>query len=438
MGKDRKPNTPKLWTPVFVVIIALTFCCFVMGQGLNSGTSVFLTGKGYGAALPGTLALVFSFAAAGTRLLIGPIIDGGKCSLVILVGIAVLVAGTLLSAFVEGIPLFTISRLLQGAGFAAATTAAATAAANVLPAERLGEGIGYHGLGQALAMSVGPAFALFLVGTDPASNLYVGLALVGVAGFAIALGARYERHPERLPESSAFRRQWERGRSESEACEPGRPAASPSASPEPDGTAQPARPAQSPLAGLFSIFEPRALPGAIPMTILCPTFGFGIFFAGLYGTTLGYANAGLFYTISAVTMIAVRLLSKRFMDTVPAIKTFTVAVAFGVIGFVMLFFAAESEALFLASGLFYGLVLGISLPLNQSVAVKNTPPERWGATNALFLLFNDLGIGLASAIWGAVNDAFGFQFSILAVIACQLLAYVAAWVFYPADQKRWR
>lgn len=202
IGKD---DHPKLWSLIFVLIIALTFCCFVMGQGLNSGTSVFLAGQGYGASLAGVLALVFSIAVALARLFVGPVIDNGKCSLVIIAGIAILIAGTALSAVVQGIPLFTISRLLQGVGFGAATTAASTAAASVLPQERLGEGIGYHGLGQAIAMSIGPAFALYLVGTDPSTNLYVGLALVGFAGLVIALNARYESKWQTLPSSSAYR-----------------------------------------------------------------------------------------------------------------------------------------------------------------------------------------------------------------------------------------
>ena len=161
IGKD---DHPKLWSLIFVLIIALTFCCFVMGQGLNSGTSVFLAGQGYGASLAGVLALVFSIAAALARLFVGPVIDNGKCSLVIIAGIAIL-----------------------------------------LPQERLGEGIGYHGLGQAIAMSIGPAFALYLVGTDPSTNLYVGLALVGFAGLVIALNARYESKWQTLPSSSAYR-----------------------------------------------------------------------------------------------------------------------------------------------------------------------------------------------------------------------------------------
>ena len=172
--------------------------------------------------------------------------------------------------------------------------------------------------------------------------------------------------------------------------------------------------------------------------IMCPTFGFGVFFAGLYGTTLGYTHAGLFYTISAVSMIIIRMISKHFMDTVPAIKTMTGAVACGILCCLMLLAAPYGEPVFLASGIFYGLATGISLPLNQSVAVKNTPPERWGAANALFLLANDIGIGFASVIWGVINDSFGFQTSIVCVIVCLIASYVSAWIVYPARDKRWR
>lgn len=452
---------PKLWTSMFVLIVLLTFCCFVIGQGLNSGTSVFLAHMGFGASLAGTLALVFSASAAVARLAVGPVIDSGRCSLVIIVGMVVLIAGTFMPVIASGVAFYAVSRVLQGVGFAMATTAASTAAADVLPRARLGEGIGYYGLGQALAMSVGPALALFLAGTDPASNLYAGLTLVAVAGLAVAWFTRYERKPLSLPETSAYRERWERaqraaagaqdgaggeGGEGAAACEnraaSAKAAAKGSAGESAKAAAEgPARasaaacdPAPAPKKRL-SFFEPRALPGAIPMMILCPTFGFGIFFAGLYGTQIGVANASLFYTISAISMIIVRLKSSAFMDRVAPIKTFTVAVACGLLCFVMLYFGTASDLVFYAAGVFYGVCLGISLPLNQSVAVKNTPPDRWGATNALFLLMNDLGIGLASMLWGFTNDALGFGTTILLVMCCIVASYVAAWAFYPKEDK---
>ncbi|WP_216662559.1 MFS transporter [Adlercreutzia sp. ZJ473] len=431
----RAAAQPRLWTAVFVLIVLLTFCCFVMGQGLNAGTSVFLSRVGYGASLAGVLALVFSASAAVARLVIGPIIDAGKCSLVMIAGAVVLLAGTVVPLAGQGVALYAASRVLQGVGFAMATTAASTAAADVLPRARLGEGIGYYGLGQALAMSVGPALALFLAGTDPASNLYAGLSLVAVAGLAVSFFTRYERKPLALPETSAFRERWERAKAQAAAAESRAANAEPQAA---DAKGQPAKAPAAKPAKAPSFFEPRALPGAIPMTIMCPTFGFGIFFVGLYGTQIGVANASLFYTISAISMIAVRLKSKSFMDRVAPIKTFTVAVACGLVTCVMLYFGPASDYVFYLAGVFYGLCLGISLPLNQAVAVKNTPPERWGATNALFLLMNDVGIGLASALWGFTNDAFGFGVTICLVMVCLVASYVAAWVFYPEKDRAWR
>ena len=238
-----------------------------------------------------------------------------------------------------------------------------------------------------------PSFALYLVGTDPSTNLYVGLAWLGLQA-CNRLNARYESKWQTLPSSSAYRIKMETrlelDSKDGQAPSPTTVTTSETINSEkyPEGD----QVSKRTLRDSFNIFEPRALPGAIPQMIMCPTFGFGVFFAGLYGTTLGYTHAGLFYTISAVSMIIIRMISKHFMDTVPAIKTMTGAVACGILCCLMLLAAPYGEPVFLASGIFYGLATGISLPLNQSVAVKNTPPERWGAANALFLLANDIGI----------------------------------------------
>lgn len=188
----------------------------------------------------------------------------------------------------------------------------------------------------------------------------------------------------------------------------------------------------------FNIFEPRALPGAIPQMIMCPTFGFGVFFAGLYGTTLGYTHAGLLLHHQRGKHDYIRMISKHFHGhricnqnndrsrrvRHPLLPYATCRTVRG--------------TCLPGVGIFYGLATGISLPLNQSVAVKNTPPERWGAANALFLLANDIGIGFASVIWGVINDSFGFQTSIVCVIVCLIASYASAWIVYPARDKRWR
>ena len=414
----------RLWSPLFIFIVIMTLCTFMVGQGLNSGTSVYLDHLGIGATFAGVLAGVFSVAAAVARLACGQLIDRMGRVIVMLVSTIVLFVGTILPLFVSGVAALAVCRILQGIGFSAATTASATAASDVLPLPRLGEGIGYYGLGQALAMSVGPALALFLVNTNPPENLFLGLSVMAALAFAFTLLCRYEDKPARLPENSTWRLRLEK------IAEDGADESSPASAPA-DGTK-----GSSGIGGLLrGIFEPRALPGTLPMLILSPAFGFGIFFMGLYGTSLGYDNAGLFYTVSAISMIAVRLTSRLFMDRVAPIKIMGAAVVCGLVAFVMTLNAANSNLLFILAGLPYGVCLGVSLPLNQSVAVKNTPPERWGAANAIYLLASDIGIGCASVIWGIINDVAGFSTTIYCALACIAASFVVALIAYPKKER---
>lgn len=452
---DSRGGSPReqLWSTTFVLVVASTLCCFMVGQGLNSSTSVYVALYGGTAAYAGVLAAVFSGAAAVVRLLSGPLIDGRGRRIVMLFGFTVLIVGTVGPLFTHDVAPFVVFRILQGAGFSAVTTASATAAADALPASRMGEGIGYYGLGQALSMSVGPALALALVSTDPPENLFVGVTAIAVVGLSMIFLCRYEKHPEMLPEEAVYRRRLEEGESEAartgaaeagkeskqaEASEGGKRAEAAETTTSTAQSRMEERPKRESIAS--RIFEKHALPGTLPMIVLSPAFGFVIFFVGLYGASLGVGNAGLFYTLSAVSMILVRLKSGAFMDRFAPIVILPVALACGLVAFAMLVAcgtvldgAPVRDAVFNLSGIVYGFCIGIALPLNQSVAVKNTPPERWGAANALFQLANDVGIGGACVIWGIVNDCFGFPVTICCAMCCIAASYFVARAVYPKE-----
>ncbi len=446
---DSRRESPReqLWSTTFVLVVISTLCCFMVGQGLNSSTSVYVALYGGTAAYAGVLGAVFSGAAAVVRLLSGPLIDGRGRRIVMLFGFAVLIVGTVGPLFTHDVAPFVVFRILQGAGFSAVTTASATAAADALPASRMGEGIGYYGLGQALSMSVGPALALALVSTDPPENLFIGVTAIAVIGLAMIFLCRYEKHPEMLPEGAVYRRRLEEGESEAarrgtaEALEVTGRAGAAEAAEATTSAAQSRMEGQPRRESIASrIFEKHALPGTLPMIVLSPAFGFVIFFVGLYGASLGVENAGLFYTLSAVSMILVRLKSGAFMDRFAPIKILPFALACGLVAFAMLVACGTvldgtpvRDAVFNLSGIVYGFCAGIALPLNQSVAVKNTPPERWGAANALFQLANDVGIGGACVIWGIVNDCFGFPVTICCAMCCIVASYFVARAVYPKE-----
>lgn len=433
MSKDR------LWSPMFIAIVVCTLCCFLVGQGSNAGTSVYLERIGGSTGLAGIGALTFSMAAAVSRIVSGPLADARGRRIVILVGAVIMICGTIGPLFGNSDALFILWRVLQGFGFAAATTASATAAADVLPLSRLGEGIGYYGLGQAIAMSVGPALAIFLISTEPPENFYIGLTCCAALAIIFAWMCNYEKHPERLPETSEFRVRWEKGDVAYLAKTGAERGEGDDAGSACDESVKPERARMTARSLIDSIFEPTALPGTIPMMLIATSFGFGIFYMGVYGGVLGVGNAGIFYTVSAVAMIVIRLTSGRFMDKVRPIYIMGVAVGSGLICYAMLVACSLAgdinaiEGIFYASGVFYGISLGLALPVNQTVAVRLSPPERWGAANGLYLLGNDLAIGIASLVWGFLAPACGYTVTLVAVMCCIAASFFAALVCYPKE-----
>lgn len=411
-----------LWTPLFVAVVISTLCLFLTAQGLNAGMTVYLDRIGQPAALAGALAAITAGACAIARLASGPLVDRRGRAVIMVAGALLLVAGTFLTTFATSVVPLTICRILQGIGFSLGTTATATMASDVLPFRRLGEGIGYYGLGQALAMAVGPMLALTLALMNPPQMLFIGLTAVALIVLALVPLCRYERDPRgKLAASSAYFVRWSK---DCGACTEDRPR---------KGRAS----AQK--RGLISqIFEKDALPGTIPLLALAPVFGFGIIFVGLYGYEIGVGSAGLFFTFSAASMIAVRLLLSRRLSQANPMSAFGAAALAGLVCFSLLLAASVCAPLYYLAGFFYGLCLGLSQPLGQSIAVRNIPSEHLGAANALYLLAIDAGFGVGAIAWGILSDAVGFAPTIVCVMACIVLSFLLARRYYPRSLRSGR
>lgn len=418
----------RLWTPVFVLIVACTLCGFLVGQGLNAGTSVYLERIGGSVGLAGIGALCFSVSAAVARVVSGPLIDTRGRRIILLWGGACMLVGTIGPLVANTSAVFVAWRVLQGVGFSAVTTASATAAADVLPASRLGEGIGYYGLGQAISMSIGPALAIFLVSTDPPSNFYVGTAVCSALVVVLALAIRYEKRPQLLPPSSAYHVRWHEGTLGKRGVE----------------AAQATEVAK--LTGirrmLDSIFEPGAIPATITIVFMSGAFAFNIFYMGVFGNHLGVANPGIYYTGTALVMIVVRLASGRFMNSAAPLAIMGVAVGGGLVAYGMLFACSLGQLgpatplAFYAASIPFGLCMGLGIPINQTIAVQLSPPARWGAANALFMLGIDIGNGLLATLWGALAETVGFSVTIACVLVLLVLSFAIAWFAYPDHGRR--
>ena len=352
-----------MWSPIFILITVTALLSFMAGQGLNSGSSVYLARVGYPSAIAGTSAFIFSIAAAVIRIVCGQVLDKRGRYGVLMIGCALFVASTLAPLLRLSSEAFLAMRVVQGVGFAMVTTTSTTMASDVLPVAHLGSGLGFFGLGQALAMSIGPAIALALVETNPPENLFIIVSVLAIGATVCSALSRYERHPERLPKTCGYRMRVEsQAASQHKAATASQPDAaiasqseattsqSNTAASQPDAAAtpQPNAAASAPEAGdshkgkptigafLAQIFEIRALCGALPMFAYAPIVGFNIYFVGLFAAEMGLPNGGFYYTLAAIGMIVVRLGSHLFMDRVQPLKILGVGLALGMISLVLL------------------------------------------------------------------------------------------------------
>lgn len=417
-NKQEHRARPRLWTGDFTLTLGICLFAFMSCQALNNGTPLYITNIGGNTGYAGALILVFSACAGIARLFAGRVIDKMGRKRIMVFGALLMLAGTALAIPVPGLYPQIPFRALQGFGFACVTTASSTAAADVLPHERLGEGIGYYTLGQSLGMAVGPAFGIFLCSLLYPESLFVGAAAVCAVLFICVMCCTYERNPERLPETSEYRLLYMRKKrleNEGEIEQ---------------GDEEP----QQSENGLAKFFEKRALVGALPMLIICLGLAIPTSYTALYAEELGFPNAGLFFLVGAIVMTLSRFLGGRLLDVVPPRILYTLTIASGIIMFLMLAFAQSPFWLY-ASGVFFGISMGFSFPLLNSMCVKNTPPERWGAANALFYLANDLGVGCGAFAWGIVADAAGFFPVMIGGVVMLALSLIVALAIFPRSRR---
>lgn len=402
MDKERKS---RLWSGDFIIILAVTLLAFVSVQGLNNGTPIYVSLLGGTNAYAGALILDFSVAAAISRLLVGRTIDARSRRSFMIGGAVLLLVGTagvLLFPFLEAQVVF---RAIQGFGFGTITTAASTATADVAPLSRLGEALGYYGLGQSLGFAIGPSLAIVLVSFAYHETLFVGMAVIALCLIVLGFSCRYESHPERLDPTCAYARSLKKAK---------------------EGKEQ----AVEKRSLIWQLFEKDALPGAVPMLVSCLGYAIIVSFVSKYGVQQGLAAPGVFFVCAAITMTLIRLLGGRLIDQVNPVALLVAPVVFGVICFVLLA-CTQGETWFYVAGAFFGLSMGLAFPLFNTVAVKCAPTERRGAASALYGLANDVGIGVGSLAWGAVIDAVGHTVAFWGGAGIMVLTFVVGALVFP-------
>lgn len=272
-----------------------------------------------------------------------------------------------------GLTLLFVVRALSGLPFGAATTATQTVAADLVPAGRRGEGIGYASMASTLAMGVAPTIGLHLLQAGSFSRVVVSAAAMAAAAVALALGLH---HP--VVHNATAR------------------------------------------LSLSTLLEPRV--GRLSLTGGAMLAGFGavVSFATLYAEELGITHPGWFFTVYALGALVARPVSGPLFDRRGPRLLALGSLGLLFVAYLMLGFCA-GEMLFLSAGFLLGLGLASLVLAMQTMAVNVVPASRRGAANATFFSAIDLGIAFGSFALGALADAAGSYAGVFQIAAALLL-----------------
>lgn len=383
----------KLWTRSFVLICMVCLFSGLAMNMLNSTLAKYIYSIYGNASFSGLLNAAFAIMAILGRLVSGNLSDRlGRRSLMI-AGCLIFAAAAFCFGVFPWAAMLIIFRGLQGLGYSVTTTADYAAGADVIPPERLTEGIGYIGIGYCLATAVGPALALKLLLYDGYMPMFAGAALM----ILIACGC-----------AAAIR--------------------SPSASGAPPNTG-------SSGLRLSKLIEPKALPATLIQFLNCMSFAAINSFIVLYGEALEYTHVSVFFTCMAAAMICTRLLSGRITDRTGPRYVVSVSFAMSILGFVLLLFV-HSEPVFYLVGFLMGFSTGTANPVLQAVAIKASPVTRRGAASGTFQLSNDIANGLGALLWGLLIDLLGYTSMFVGCIVFLVLALLCVLVIFRKQFSR--
>ena len=284
--------------------------------------------------------------------------------------------------------MFIILRVVHGFAFGALNTTGNTLVIDIMPSSRRGEGLGYFGVTNNLAMAFGPMTGLFLIEDGNYGQLFFAALLVACVGLLFATLVRVK---------------W-----------------------------------RQPLESVGKVFSIdrfillAGIPASLAFFMLAIPYGMTSSYIAIYASEVGIVNGvGLFFTVQGAGLIVSRLLSGKRVDKGFITQTISLGIVIalmGVVGEAMLslvcgFSMSMGYTLYFLSAFLIGYGFGTIFPAFNTLFINMAPHSRRATANATYLTGWDVGIGAGMLLGGALSvNGYSGSFAFSAILV--LMAYV--------------
>lgn len=370
-------SAPRLWTKDFIIVSSINFILTLIFYLLMVTIAVYAV-DAYGASTSqaGLITGIFIIGALTGRLLTGRVIDSFGRRRTLFIGLACFIGATFLYFIDLNINFLLFTRFIHGVAIGIAGTATGAIVAQIIPDARKGEGIGFFSMSTTLSTAVGPFIGLFVTQHFTFQLLFVLCLLFEAIGLVLAFFLKVTE-------------------------------------------ADPKAAMDAPKGLKFSSFvEPRAVPIACITLAVSFCYGSVLSFISFYAIELDLVEAaGFFFLVYAIAVLLSRPFTGRLMDRKNANVVMYPAFFLLAAGMFLLS-AANGSVLLLLSGALIGLGFGNIQSTTQAIAVKLTPPHRFGLATSTFFIFMDAGLGFGPYLQGFLISwtSYSMLYAILGVV----------------------
>lgn len=363
------PARERLVTPTFVLITVAALGYFTaMGMHLPVLPRYVEDDLGGSATAVGVAVGAFAVSAALVRPAVGRLGDRlGRRPLAVAGG-AIAAVSILGYGLVEALPALVGFRLLTGLGEAAFFVGVATAVQDLSPDDRRGEAASFFSTSIYGGLAIGPYLGETLYKAGGAGRVWVVSAVLAAIGAAVSLLI-----PGHLGKVQTL--------------------VDDEVVPVDEGTRH-------------GFLHPAAiLPGTILLLGLMGFAAFGSFLA-IHLEDLGIDNAGPYFLLYGVSVLAVRVLGARVPDRFGAVRTTTLSLLAIAAGTAVI--AGVDAPIAIAAGtLVFSIGMSLLFPALFGLTVNTAPASERSHAVGTFSLFFDLSQGVGAPFLGLVVSGFG-------------------------------
>lgn len=269
--------------------------------------------------------------------------------------------------------LFIMFRIIQGVSFGMVTVGGNTVVIDIMPSSRRGEGLGYYGLSNNIAMAVGPMSGLFLHDAGMSFTTIFCCSLGScIAGFVCASLVKTPYKPPVRREPISLDR--------------------------------------------FILL--KGIPAGISLLLLSIPYGMTTNYVAMYAKQIGInATTGFFFTFMAIGMAISRIFSGKIVDRGKITQVISAGLYLVVFSFFLLSACVYliswnnmvCTIVFFSVALLLGVGFGIMFPAYNTLFVNLAPNSQRGTATSTYLTSWDVGIGIGMLTGGYIAEVSTFD-----------------------------